>query len=698
MENLQQLRAICNVSVTRARELLEASNGSLDHAIDIFFHQQQSESKSKPKSKSESETQSETQPQQQTQETQQREEEQGKHLRNPPSSPRRKIPIGGNKKRQASSHRGSLSFRNLSKQAKLETFFQRGHNDGSPTESTSLQSKEFSSDNIVCLNTPTQIAKVDDSRKVDGKESFDSIIGASTRIKELAVDGTSVGTENLKPPNKKQEVKAEVSFQRLSETLQQMADTTKRLVKLEALKRFILDIIQYAEESERVVVLTNALQLVLGLRSNIDQAPLQVSGSAVSKALQMVLGVSRSQLSKAYRQYGDLGDSAASFFQKKTFFLSTVQNNLSIAKVYNSIQDIVASEGRDAKQHILLRTMTSCQTKSELRFLVRLVIGNMRIGANLKTVLAALAMAIRTDKDEDLKSVIESVQKAYDVCPNLKKIIGALLNGGFDQMKQDCIIQVLIPIAPMLAHPIHSLEQVEKAMRENRGSIVMEWKYDGVRCQAHYDGTVTKLFSRHMLETSAQYPDAAKGFEEARQKKSSVKSFILDAEIVGVEGEGEDIRMLPFQDLSKRKRKNDDGQGVGVKVFVFDLMYLNGISYINRPLWERQQALRDNFKETKDFAFVSSQTLASYEEAEVRAFLELAVHNGAEGLMLKMLGNLKTVEGDDKIQALTVSGADSSMECSPYEAGTRSHSWLKVKKDYVKGYADTIDVVPIGAW
>jgi len=33
-----------------------------------------------------------------------------------------------------------------------------------------------------------------------------------------------------------------------------------------------------------------------------------------------------------------------------------------------------------------------------------------------------------------------------------------------------------------------------------------------------------------------------------------------------------------------------------------------------------------------------------------------------------------------------------------YEAGTRSHCWLKVKRDYVAGFSDTIDVVPIGAW
>jgi DNA ligase-1 len=446
--------------------------------------------------------------------------------------------------------------------------------------------------------------------------------------------------------------------------------------------------------------LTCAFHLILGFRSSNDQAPLDVSGSAVSKSLQTILGVSRMQLSKAYRQYGDLGDSAASFFQRKTYFVSlTVQPQRfkSIVQVYQMFQKIVATEGRDAKQHFLLQLLRSCNGKTELRFLVRLLIGNMRVGANLKTVLAALAMAIGTTEQAD-KAAVELIQKTHDICPNLEKIIGALLQGGFEQMQQDCGIQVLTPIAPMLANPIHSLEQVETAMQGNScsSSMTMEWKYDGVRCQAHYDGTAIKLFSRHMLETTAQYPDAAKSFLEAMKDKRQIKSFILDAEIVGVEGQGEEMRLLPFQDLSRRKRKNDDGQGVRVKVFAFDLMYLNGSSYINKPLWERQQTLYDTFGETEDFAYVSSRPLRSYDEVRLRNFLEEAVQSGAEGLMLKMLGKNETDGNVNK--RMKSKEINSTEQTSHYEAGTRSNSWLKVKRDYVAGYADTIDVVPIGAW
>jgi DNA ligase-1 len=53
-----------------------------------------------------------------------------------------------------------------------------------------------------------------------------------------------------------------------------------------------------------------------------------------------------------------------------------------------------------------------------------------------------------------------------------------------------------------------------------------------------------------------------------------------------------------------------------------------------------------------------------------------AINRGCEGLMLKLLHGPKAV----------------------YRSGERGKGWLKLKKDYIQGMVDTIDVVPIGAW
>ncbi len=375
------------------------------------------------------------------------------------------------------------------------------------------------------------------------------------------------------------------------------------------------------------------------------------------------------------------------------------------------LRNISETDGRDAKQHFLLSLLRACQSKMECRFLVRLLIRNMRIGANIKTILAALAMAMVPIPEDsgskssgnrnagknplanngtkiDSKDVITLVQKTHDICPSIPKIVSALLEGGLDQMKRECSIQVMTPIAPMLAHPIHSLDEIKNKMGEDGNEATMEWKYDGMRCQAHYNGSDIQLFSRHMLNMTDQFPDVCKLLKEALEQKDTCESFVIDAEIVGVEVKGTESRLLPFQDLSTRRKKMDDGNGIRVKVFAFDLMLLNGESLVNKELFERKQMLDELFVETNDFSLVSSRKLTSYDESKIKTFLLEAIEHGAEGLMVKMLGKGSNVANENLSEAMN----------SLYEAGTRSHSWLKVKRDYVAGYSDTIDVVPIGAW
>lgn len=662
-EKIGTLQSICEgISYTRARELLEASNGSLERAIDIFFHQEQTEKfdDKHPAPAIQDNPQNDT-----------------RKLAASQYSPEKNRP---HVKKQ---HSGS-PFRSPSrKQARLESFF-----DDKKISGTKSKKPVISASEIIAIDSD------DDANDHDNKMNIGGIAASVPyAAKEKAT--------SEKPPQAKeaeQTDSSEISFQKLAETLQQLTDTTKRLVKLDVLKVFILYVMEHEKELDaKVKTLTNSLLLVLGFRGNSHE-PMAIGGSALSKALQTILGASRSQLSKAYREFGDMGDVAASLFQKKTFFVTAKTKQLSILKVYQSFNKIVGTDGRDAKQNILLQLLRSCRTKMEIRFLVRLLIGNMRIGANLKTVLAAVAMAVAPD---DSKRATELIQKTYDICPKLDAIIQALLEGGLDQMTVKCGIQVLTPIAPMLAHPTHSLDQVAKVMKNQEDEadfpMTMEFKYDGVRCQAHFDGSRCKLLSRHMLETTAQYPDATDAILAARRSRGKTQSFVLDAEIVGVESIGEEVRLLPFQDLSRRK-KTDDGKGVRIKVFCFDLMFINGESLINKSLRERQAKIREHFVETADFAYVTSKSLPVFDEGKIRAFLEESIAKGTEGLMLKLLGDTGTRIEERDTGGNACSSRLSKELQSLYEAGTRSHAWLKVKRDYVEGYADTIDVVPIGAW
>ncbi|KAG7352427.1 ATP-dependent DNA ligase I [Nitzschia inconspicua] len=672
-EKIQRLRGILgnDISSERLKQVLEASNGSLEHSIEIFFHQ------------NEHQKQQEDHPPM---------DFVGRFFVSPCDNfaACRHTPNGAKRSPEKMAVAQKVGRKSqVTKQPRLESFFSVRGNSKDVWKKDIQLGLVGQNDNEKCVSGHCE---EDESVK---------ILDESVKVKESLLHDDDAATSSEKKASLPRTIKSlpeiesltsrpgDVSFERLAEMLQQLADSPKRTTKLNLLQAFIREIIDVdgVEMSSRARTLTSALELILGGKTS---KPMDVSGLSVSKALQLSLGVSRSQMSNAYRQFGDLGDCAANFFQRKNFFVTPAVRHLSIVQVASGMQKICVTNGRDAKQHMVLDLLRRCQSKTEIRFLVRLLISSMRVGANLKTVLAALAMAITSmtnnvtpqNKNDgvtktDVKEAIAMVQRAHDLCPSIEKIVSALLEGGLEQMLQDCSIQVHIPIAPMLAHPVHAIDEVEKAMETLSDGAVMEFKYDGMRLQAHYDGRSIKLFSRHMLETTNQFPEVATYLLESFQTNVEGKdpSFIIDAEVVGVEWEGAEMRLLPFQDILTRKKKNDDPRRVRVKVFAFDLMFLNGNSLINEPFSTRRHRLKECFRETKDFAFVESLYLPKFDKEGITAYLRHSIDCGAEGLVIKMFARDAT-----------------------YDAGTRSRSWLKVKRDYVGGFADTIDVVPIGAW
>jgi len=579
------------------------------------------------------------------------------------------------------------------------------------------------------------------------------------------IDGGTLPTQQ--PTGKKVHIDAmDMSYSVLVETFVEMSSTSKRTIKMNALKSLFLCVIRsvggirlycerkdddactgYNDENAKNAarILACTMDLVLGKLSSStpisapsanDSAanggsPLQVSGRAVSTAVKMVTGASRNQLRQSYRALGDMGDVAAQLFTppslQKRFFVVKKRDgkddrrpqNLSVVQVHELLQSMAnVTPGKGSQKErlgLIVKLLRSCENKEEIRFLVRTMLGNMRLGASLKSVVAGLAMAF----DEELISKrtrfrtpafsnsdpIQDLQRVFNVCPRVDVIAHALVIGGIPHAVQHCSLQVGFPFQPMLANPAHSLDDVEKFMKdkesdagENNNSApqlqaVAEWKYDGVRCQAHYDGKTTKLFSRHMLENTDQYPDAVLQLMEAKGR--NVRSFVIDSEIVAVArcNKGRDgFRLLPFQDLSTRRGMNQkqrievssssptSSPSIQVRVYAFDLMYLNGESLIGVPLWERQEALRNNFKTTQGFAVATSVKLDRFDQTIIERALQQSFDEGAEGLMIKL------------------TGFGCGEQAAHYEPGKRGQLWLKLKRDYVIGFADTIDVVPIGAW
>lgn len=268
-----------------------------------------------------------------------------------------------------------------------------------------------------------------------------------------------------------------------------------------------------------------------------------------------------------------------------------------------------------------------------------------------------------------------------------------------------------------------------------------------------------RLFSRHLEDMTDKYPDIVnlvpfmmglrgnqtentvdKG-KIKQEDRLQVKSFIMDAEIVAI---GLDGTLLPFQTLANRSRKDVELHNikVAVGVFAFDLMQLNGRSLLKASLRKRRKLLFQHIKPCKPedvriarFDYVKH--IESRNQEDVTGFFELAQNNKCEGIMVKSLDHhweedhsTKEGEREAKIQLLEdevdndlsqpnldaanhdehlvgkggkpltgkgVNGRGKAL-LSTYEPDKRCESWLKVKKDYVDGIGDSLDLVPIAGW
>ncbi|KAF3444323.1 hypothetical protein FNV43_RR14013 [Rhamnella rubrinervis] len=395
------------------------------------------------------------------------------------------------------------------------------------------------------------------------------------------------------------------------------------------------------------------------IASDHENVELNIGGSLVTSAVEEVCGASRSKIREMYNDLGDLGDVAQAC--RQTQKLLAPPSPLLIKDVFSALRNISVQTG-------------SGSTVRKKNLIVR----NLRIGVMMKTVLPALAQAIvmhsspnfhqeRTvdDLKEKLQCLSAAVVEAYNVVPSLDLVVPSLMNKGIGFSTSTLSMVPGIPIKPMLA------------------------KYDGQRAQIHKlaDGCV-RVFSRNGDESTSRFPDVINIIKESC--KPNVETFIIDAEVVAIDRKN-GSKLMSFQELSSRGRGGKDTSitldsiKVDICVFVFDIMFANGQQLLDFPLRQRRKYLEDLFHgeklghleyakevtvEAEDACLTSEATLA-----KISSFLENAFLSSCEGIMVKCLD------------------VDAG-----YSPSKRTDTWLKVKRDYVEGLNDSLDLVPIGAW
>ncbi|KAF9913655.1 hypothetical protein BX616_009765 [Lobosporangium transversale] len=470
-----------------------------------------------------------------------------------------------------------------------------------------------------------------------------------------------------------------VPYAALCQTFEQIEGTTKRLQILDYLVKFLIAVIRQSPESLLTVIYLSINKLC----PEYEGIELGIGESLLMKAIAESTGREMKKIKADYAEIGDLGAIAMnSRSNQPTMFKPKA---LTISHVFKTLKDIASLSGNSSqKQKVdkIKLLLVSCRNK-EAKYLMRSLEGKLRIGLAERTVVVALAQAIvlsrpdikKLSKEklqvelEDAASVVKSV---YSELPCYDLIVPALLKDHIKGLQEACKLTPGIPLKPMLAHPTKALTDILD--RFESIPFTCEYKYDGERAQIHKlkDGSM-KIYSRNSENMSNKYPDVMERLHKFA--KPDTESFVLDCEAVAWDREQKCI--LPFQVLSTRKRKDVKEEDIKVQVciFAFDLLYFNGESLLREPLEKRRELLLTHFNQVDgEFAFAKSMNSTQIED--IQTFLDQSVAENCEGLMVK-----------------TLNGTEAT-----YEPSKRSRNWLKVKKDYLSGVGDSIDLVVIGAY
>jgi DNA ligase-1 len=380
------------------------------------------------------------------------------------------------------------------------------------------------------------------------------------------------------------------------------------------------------------------------------------------RTLLAATGANEAAVRKLWAEEGDPGTVTEKVFEtkKQTTLFS---EPLTLDRVYDALLRVARLEGsgsQETKMRCLADILHDAKP-NEARYIARIVTGRMRLGVASQTVIDSLALAFATKAEKP------AVERAFNITSDLGLVGETLCKRGITGL-DDLHVMVGNPIRAMLAERLPSPEEILERMG---GRAMFEYKYDGLRVQAHIkDGEIT-LYSRRLEDLTGQFPDVI----EALKLAFTGRSAILEGECVPVDiNTGE---MLPFQEVSHRRgRKHGLTEAIEdypVRLHLFDCLYLEGEDLTREALPDRRTALTRCIKVTENVRLSEARVLD--DAAKVQEFFIEALNAGCEGLMAKSIN-------DDSV----------------YRAGSRGFLWIKYKKEYRSEMNDTVDLVVVGAF
>ena len=444
-----------------------------------------------------------------------------------------------------------------------------------------------------------------------------------------------------------------MKFSQICDSFDKMDNTTKRLE--------LTDILVDLLKNTPVEIISKVVYLIQGkLRPNFEGVELGIAEKLAMKAISKSVGITIEKIIENYNLGGDLGVTAANLLKQKTQTTFATET-ITLERVYDTLLKIAKLEGRGS-QDMKIKYVSSLLNDAkpiEAKFILKILLGTLRLGIAENTLMDALAIAF-TEKKENR----ELIEDAYNVSSDLGHVSEIIAMQGIEGIKK-FQITLFNPVRPMLAERVKNEYDV---LEKFQGEFAAEYKLDGERAQIHKKGNQVIIFSRSLENITQYYPDIVEKIPDAIISNEC----ILEAEVVAInESTG---NFLPFQELMHRRRKYKVDKAVSdypINVNFFDVLYFDGKKSIDLPYSERRNTLEKIVRENKFAKIVPMSIIKN--ATNVLEVLENSINSGCEGLMLKMLQ-------------------------APYRAGIRGSNWLKLKREYQNNLADSLDLVVVGAF
>jgi DNA ligase-1 len=316
-----------------------------------------------------------------------------------------------------------------------------------------------------------------------------------------------------------------------------------------------------------------------------QSADLGVSSNLTLRAVAKATGVDADRIEAEWRDTGDLGVAAAwavANQRQQTLF----GQSLTVESVLETLREIAGYEGDGSEERRIdaVAGLVSAADPEAARYVVRTVLGHLRLGVGEGTVRDAIAEAFL----DGSQAAVEAVERAHQVTTDFRVVAETARDEGIEGL-QELDVEVGRPVKVMLASKAEGLAAGVRDVADDPAAAIAEYKFDGVRVQIHVDGDEVRVFTRRLEDVTDQFPEVVAAVREG----VTVDRCVLDGEAVGYDPEtGEPVA---FQEFSRRiKRKYDVAElaaEIPATVHLFDALVVGPETLFDEPLSARLDRL-----------------------------------------------------------------------------------------------------------